>query len=101
MSDEPYMNGKGTIDETHRLANEMWDKLGLAIAGGFSLSIAATMVIMSIIENSWDTLPVVIILVLVGLALGRPWAKAERALREHTARMKAETAKRGRGWARS
>jgi hypothetical protein len=101
MSDEPYMNGKGTIDETRRLVDEMWDKLWLAIAGGFSLSIAATMVIMSIIENSWGTLPVVIILVLVGLALGRPWAKAAHALGKHTARMKVETAKRGRGWARS
>lgn len=101
MTEEPYMNGKGTIDETHRLANEMWDKLEYVLLGGIAMATAIFLLIVVVVDDvSWPW-PVIIALVAASWALTRPWEKAERALREHTARMKAETAKRGRGWAES
>lgn len=48
---------------------------------------------------------VCLLLVAIGVALimvsSAPWRRAIREVRAHTARMKAETAKRGKGWARS
>lgn len=101
MSEEPYMNGRGVIAHTERLNDDMIqasDKAAVSDALGFIafLSLLAAFVFSSIFM-ALLALPVLYLC----WRCRRPWIDARRAVVEHRRRMEEETAKRGRGWARS
>lgn len=108
QDDEIYMNGVGVMQRTRELNDKLWDAVLGAI---FGTSIPCATIICTaatyFAPSSFDggLLPWVLganlIIAAVGYKMASPWFVISHQLRQHTAKMNAETAKRGRGWAKS
>lgn len=105
MSGEPYMSGRGLRAKTRELNDAAWNAVGPAFLStcGFLFSWFPT-----ILAWSWgpDWLAVVSSIFTAGMLafcirdVAR-WDRAIGAVKEHSRQMREETAKRGRGWAKS
>lgn len=104
MSEGRYMDGRGINQRTRELTDALWDAF-LPAWLGTSIGIVAIMV--GMIFAFWQDGPILIVgvgLMALGMsaAIGGagPWFEARARLNEHTAAIRRETERYGRGWAR-
>jgi len=105
-----YLGGRGVMRETKRLNDKVWEALPLAFVGGCVATCGPLIAYAVLIHNMpWQppATPLQVTMawmlsimsVVVGVTLNMPWRKAIKDVRRHTELLKAETAKRGKGWA--
>lgn len=108
MGEERYMDGRGINERTRNLESAMWANINGAILGSTLATCGPIIAIVFFSVTSgnhpaWDrwllTVVVSIACAAVGIWMGEPYRRALRAIKQHTAEMRAETAKRGSGWA--
>lgn len=109
---EPYMNGRGVMQRTRELSDDVWAKLDGALYGSF-IGIPAIVISAFGVLFSWNfgrspNFLSVAIFAFVGIIgavvwheMNRPWSRAMAALVAHRKALEAETAKRGKGWSKS
>lgn len=107
-----YMNGVGTMKRARELGDAMFDALLPAIFGS-SFALAGPLLAWAVCIHRFPCdepastasvclgLGIAVVSVASGIAASLPWWRAKRAIAEYTANMKAETEKRGPGWAHS
>jgi membrane associated rhomboid family serine protease len=111
-SDKKYMNGQGVIEHTDELNRKAWDTM-LGAWIGLSVVFCGPLIAWKVFYHtfSWEPPPneadfwiataASVVCVVGGIIASVPYFRAMRALRRHTKAMKAETEKRGKGWAKS
>ncbi len=107
--DTPYMNGVGIMQKTRELIDKTWETVIFAIFGITAALFAPFVMFVSFLASgeSWTLtawcvhVGAAAIAVAGGISITIPWLRASKALSAHQKRMEPETAKRGKGWARS
>jgi hypothetical protein len=109
VDEKIYMNGVGIQERTRKLTAAAWDAVPGAFLGTAGGVVIAFLGIGIAFMPDGQTTTVDYIIAAVSVPVGvaaliyfsAPWHRAIRELNEHTAAMKRETEKYGKGWARS
>lgn len=106
MSDEMYMNGRGVMDRTEELKDQLWVYIDRAILGDTFAVCGPSLTLVFFLFLPWllaavAAIAVSSVMIYAGRRYGKPHRDALKAVRDHREAMLAETRKRGKGWAMS